>query len=217
MPNQRAKKRPDPRTQLWLRVSAGLCALVSLAALVAHVFHVLPMVYFLNIFGLPSLLLLFALAAFGKWIDAKVFVNCMAVGLIGGFVATLAYDGVRYVMQHSSLFQYNGFISIYIFGSWITGQSVDSRAAAVAGWLYHFWNGISFGILYALIFGRRHWLYGMGYGMFMEACMLGLFPFFLKVTNRVDFITLSMIGHMVYGAVLGLIAQRYARNWSEAR
>ncbi len=39
--------------------------------------------------------------------------------------------------------------------------------------------------------------------------MLGLFPFFLRVTNKLDFIAVSMIGHLAYGAVLGLLAQQY--------
>jgi hypothetical protein len=49
--------------------------------------------------------------------------------------------------------------------------------------------------------------------MVMEAMMLGLFPLFLQVTDRTDFITISMAGHIVYGGVLGLVAQRHAKNW----
>ena len=52
---------------------------------------------------------------------------------------------------------------------------------------------------------------GSGYGILMECCMLGLFPFFLRVTNKVDFIAVSMIGHLAYGAVLGGLTQRYLR------
>lgn len=200
--------------QLGLRVATGICASISLLALLAHVFDVLPMPFFLTFFGVPSLVLLFALAALGRWLDARVFVNSLLVGLLGGIAATLAYDVTRLVFRTSGLFDYDGFRSIYIFGSWITSKETTSVQAAIAGWGYHFWNGISFGILYALIVGRRHWLYGVAYGAVMEACMLGLFPFFLLVSKRVDFIALSMLGHLVYGAVLGLSAQRYGRNWS---
>jgi hypothetical protein len=201
------------RTNLLLRLSAGGCSAVSLVALVAHIFGVLPMAFFLAIFGVPSLLLLFTLAAIARRINAATFLNCMAVGLAGGFVATLAYDGIRWLFGITHLFQYNGFLAIYIFGSWISGRPTGTAAAAVAGWLYHFWNGLSFGVLYTLAFTRKHWLYGVAYGIVMEILMLGLFPMFLPITNKRDFILMSMLGHIVYGAVLGLIAQRYTRSW----
>jgi hypothetical protein len=196
------------RTNLLLRWSAGICASISLAALVAHVFGVLRMDFFLTFFGIPSLLLLFSLAAWAKRINATTFLTCLRVGLAGGFLATLAYDLVRFLIGLTHLFQYNGFVAIYIFGSWITGKPVTTAAAAVAGWIYHFWNGLSFGVMYVVAFPRRHWLYGVAYGIVMETMMLGLFPLFLRITNKRDFILISMFGHMVYGAVLGLFAER---------
>lgn len=203
----------DDRLGAWLRWSGAICAITSLGALVTHLAGLLPMVFFLTFFGVPSLLLLLIMAAYARWIDAPVFLNALLVGVAGGFVATLAYDGIRLLFRTSGLFNYDGFVAIYIFGGWITGQETTTVAAAVAGWAYHFWNGLSFGVFYVLTFGRRHWLYGAGYGVVMELCMLGLFPFFVQVTDRVDFIVLSLIGHLVYGTVLGLIAQRWAWGW----
>jgi hypothetical protein len=199
----------SPRINLFLRLTAGVCASTSLAALVAHVFGLLPMVFFLIFFGLPSLLLLFALAAWAKWIDAEGFLNSLAVGLIGGLAATLAYDGFRFLVGLTHLFHYNGFAAIYIFGSWISAKPTTSHAAAVAGWIYHFWNGLSFGVMYALAFIRKPWWVGVAYGIVMEMCMLGLFPLFLPISNKKDFIIMSMLGHIVYGLVLGLVGQNY--------
>ena len=204
---------PDEQINGWLRWSAALCAIASLGALVTHVFGLLPMVFFLTFFGVPSILLLLAMAAYARWINAPVFLTALAVGLSGGFVATLAYDGVRLLLRTVHLFNYDGFVAIYIFGGWITGRETTTVEAAIAGWTYHFWNGLSFGVFYVLTFGRRHWLYGAAYGVVMELCMLGLFPLFVQVTDRFDFIMLSLIGHLVYGAVLGLIAQRWARSF----
>ncbi len=199
-----------------LRWSAAVCASISLLALAAHIFGILPMVYFLTFFGVPSILLLFTLAAFAHWIDARVLLNGLAVGVIGGFVATFCYDGVRLVLNRTLFTQFNSFKAIYIFGSWISGKSSATMEAAVAGWLYHYWNGLSIALFYVLTFGRRHWGYAVGWALCMEALMLGLFPFFLQVTDKIDFIALSMIGHLAYGIVLGLIAQKYAINWEDA-
>ena len=198
------------KTDLKLRVSAFLLAAVSLAALLAHVLGVLPMPYFLTVFGVPSLLLLFALAALGRRINARVFTSGLVTGLWAGLVATFFYDGVRLVIERTHLFGYSGFVPILMFGSWITGAEQSSVAARIAGWGYHYWNGISFGIMYALTFPARHWVFGVGYAILMELCMLGIFPMFLRVSNKVDFIAVSMIGHLFYGAVLGILVQRFA-------
>ncbi|MGH9669037.1 MAG: hypothetical protein ACRD3A_02865 [Terriglobales bacterium] len=197
------------RTELTLRVSAFLLAGLSLAALLAHVFGVLPMPYFLTVFGVPSLLLLFALAALGRRINARVFTRALVTGLWAGLIATFFYDGVRFVIAQTHLFGYSGFVPILMFGSWITGMEPSSLPAKIAGWGYHYWNGITFGIMYALTFPARHWLFGVGYAILMEMCMLGIFPMFLRVSNKVDFIAVSMIGHVFYGAVLGILVQRY--------
>jgi hypothetical protein len=204
------------RIHLGLCWSAAICASISLVALVAHVFGVLPMVYFLTFFGVPSVLLLFALAAFAKWINAQIFINDLVVGVIAGLIATLVYDAVRFVLNRTVFTQYDSFKAIYIFGSWISGKEVTTPQAAIAGWTYHFWNGLSIALFYVLTFGRRHWIYAVGWALVMEACMLGLFPFFLQVTDKIDFIALSMIGHLAYGLVLGFIAQKYALNWEDA-
>ena len=200
---------PDPKTVRALRVSLIACALVSLAALVAHVFHLLPMPFFLEVFGVPSLLALYGLAAYARKIDARMLTQGLRVGLLAGIAATVVYDGVRFLVEHGHLFGYNGFVPIRMFGNWITGQPVGSTAAKIAGWSYHYWNGATFGVIYTLAMGRRKWLWGIAYGILMECCMLGLFPMFLRVTSKTDFIAVSMIGHLFYGATLGWLAEKY--------
>ena len=196
-------------TELALRWSLIGCAMVSLAALVIHVLGLLPMPFFLEVFGVPSLIVIYALAAYAKKINAKLLTNGLWVGLWAGLAATVVYDGVRYLVERGHLFGYNGFVPILMFGNWITGQPVDSTAARVAGWSYHYWNGATFGVIFTLAVGRKSWWWGLGYGILMECCMLGLFPMFLRVTNKVDFIAVSMIGHLFYGATLGILSRRY--------
>src|SRR4051794_6101836 len=101
---------PDEHIDGWLRWSAALCAIVSLGALVSHVLGLLPMVFFLTFFGVPSLLLLLVMAAYARWINAEVFLNALLVGLVGGFVATLGYDGIRWLLRTAGVFNYNGFV-----------------------------------------------------------------------------------------------------------
>lgn len=199
------------QTQAILRWAGFVCASLSLVALVTHVLGWMPMPFFLDFFAVPAFLALFALAAYARRVRADLFLNGLVVGSLGGLIATFVYDGVRLLVQQTHLLNYNGFLSILIFGSWITGHSTSSAAAAMAGWAYHYWNGIAFGIMYALMLGRRHWLAGVAYGIVMECCMLGLFPLFLKINSKFDFIAISMIGHVFYGVVLGGVVQRYGK------
>ena len=46
---------------------------------------------------------------------------------------------------------------IVAFGVLITGRPESDPAAVAAGWIYHFWNGISFATMYVLIAGRGRW------------------------------------------------------------
>ncbi|MBI2677960.1 MAG: hypothetical protein HYX28_04185 [Candidatus Koribacter versatilis] len=193
-----------------LRWCALALAAAGIAALFLHVFGWLRMPFFLAVCGVPSVLLLCALAAYARRIDADLFLNSLWVGILGGVVATVAYDGTRALVERSHIFGYDWTVPILMFGNWITGAPTSSALAKFAGWTYHYWNGVSFGVMYALAFGRIRWYWGIAFGMFLEACMLGLFPMFLRVSNKFDFILISMIGHVAYGAALGVVVEKYA-------
>lgn len=198
------------RAEQRLRWSAIVAASAGIAALIVHVLGWLPMPFFLMVVGVPSLLVLMALAAYARRIDAEIFLNGLWIGLWGGLVATLVYDGVRAVVERTAIYGYNWSVPILLFGNWISGQPTTSTTAKVVGWSYHYWNGMCFGIMYALAVGRVRWWWGVAYGIFLEACMLGLFPMFLRVTEKWAFVAISMIGHIAYGVVLGLVVQKYA-------
>lgn len=208
---------PSHAAQRTLRLLGAICASTSLLALVAHIAGILPLPFFLTFFGVPSVLLLMAMAAYAHWIDAGVFVHSLVLGLVAGLTATATYDLVRVLVQATGLFEYNAFRAIQIFGSWISGRPESAVPATVAGWTFHYWNGISFAVFFLLAFGRRPWWYGLVYGLVMEAAMLGLFPLFLRVSDDIGFLSISLIGHAVYGSVLGLFAQRYGRSWPGTR
>ena len=191
-----------------------MLALAGLGAIFAHVFGVLEFPYFLSFIGVPSLLLLMTVAEAARRTHVPVFLSALRVGLFAGLAATLVYDGVRLLLNISGIFDYDGFRAIYLFGSWMTRSDPSTVRAAIGGWIYHFWNGASFGIFYALAVGSTHWSWGVAYGLLMEAIMLGLFPQFLNITNPWDFVAISMIGHLFYGLVLGVAVQRYGHRWS---
>jgi hypothetical protein len=204
----------EARTYGPLRLATALSAGLSLAALAAHVFEWLDMRFFLVAFGAPSVVFVIAVAAYARLVDASVFLHNLILGLVVGLVATFVYDAVRIGLMWTNFFTYDAFYAIHVFGSWIARQPANSGAATTAGWLYHFWNGLSFGVMFALTFGRpRSWVYGLVYGIVMEVVMLGLFPMFLRVTDETGFVTISLIGHAAFGATLGGLTARHGRGW----
>jgi len=44
--------------------------------------------------------------------------------------------------------------------------------------------------------------------------MLGLYPGWLHIKAYGEFAQMSMVGHVVYGSVLGVLARRLSRTWA---
>lgn len=91
-----------------------------------------------------------------------------------------------------------------------------SFASDIAGWSYHFWNGVCFGVLYVVTFGTaRRWLavlYGVALGVgFMVSPVvtsLGIGRFGLEYS--VGFPITVTLAHVAFGATLGLLSTRLA-------
>lgn len=139
------------------------------------------------------------------------FLRLLVLGTWAGLLGTCAYDGWRWLAQSSGWFSYDGFRAIPIFGSLMLGLPAHDLAAQLAGWFYHFWNGISFGIFYALIAGSARWFWGLAWGMSLEGLMILSYPALFGVPlSNVSFWVISLSGHAVYGTILGLLVQRYS-------
>jgi hypothetical protein len=98
------------------------------------------------------------------------------------------------------------------FGAMILGQPLEqttySLSAHLIGWLYHFSNGATFGVMYLAMVGdatRRHWTWAILMAVALELGML-LTPypqvFGIAVTPR--FVVVTMAAHAIFGVILGL-------------
>ena len=50
---------------------------------------------------------------------------------------------------------------------------------------------------------------GVGWGLFLETFQLTLYPGWLNITTYKEFVTISFLGHIVYGLVLGALGHRW--------
>src|ERR1700736_1742750 len=73
------------------------------------------------------------------------------LGLVGGFLATIAYDISRWLIVtvfHDSFAPFHVFP---IFGYAIAGTNLSPAIATTIGLLYHYANGILFAVAYAIL------------------------------------------------------------------
>ncbi len=209
--NARLRKFPDPILTVVVIGASGM----GISAFLLDVAGVIAMPWTLSFVSFPALLAVLGIGVWAQRVERYRFLNRLVVGFAAGLIGTLVYDLVRIAAQASMLFDYNAFTAIHIFGSLILDRPETALDARIAGWTYHFWNGISFGVIYALIAGSAKWYWGLAWGMMLEVIMIGVYPVAFSV-QRTDpaFLSISLIGHAAYGVVLGALCSRWCRDAS---
>ncbi len=100
------------------------------------------------------------------------------------------------------------------------GDSMQaSPLELVIGGLYHFWNGATMAAVYTLVIGRGRWYYGLLWGFVIHIGMM-LTPWMIPMVGPfgVDYgsgytiFVASLLAHLAYGAVLGILAQRFIKD-----
>ncbi len=89
----------------------------------------------------------------------------------------------------------------------------------LVGGLWHFWNGATFGIIYALLIGKGKWWYGMIWAVVIEMVMMvapyliimkGIFG--IEHMDGYNIFVVTLIAHLAFGAVLGIIVQKLKKD-----
>lgn len=166
---------------------------------------------------LPAFLLLLAVLIFAWWRRHSHLTNCLLAGAGAGFIATIGLEVVR-----ESGFRLGGMpgelpqlMGVLLLDRFALGPTLLSN---LAGWGYHFWNGVSFGVIFTLLFGRVSRWYGLIYGVligiiFMASpavVALGIGRF--GVDFGWGFMVTVTLAHLAFGAILGLLTQRWVRE-----
>ena len=143
-----------------------------------------------------------------------------AVGTAVGIVGTICYDVTKASLSALDRSPYNPFELVRVFGQLLLGPESTGGAVLVAGAAFHFLNGTAFGVAYCFLFARdggmsarRAVLTGMGWGVFLEVFQLTLYPGWLDIRFYQEFATISALSHLVYGAILGLLARAGLRRF----
>jgi hypothetical protein len=167
---------------------------------------------------LPFVLVPAVVVLIGIWLYASRnyprLANRIAAGAAAGFVGSLGLDAVRLIGV--SLGAFPGDMPS-MMGSMIVGDM--SGTAQIVGYVYHLGiNGATFGVMYALLAGRAHWMWGLAWGLFFELGMMtlppvpmmagpfGIFGFWPRL------LVASFLAHVAFGVILGVLAQRWVHD-----
>jgi len=92
--------------------------------------------------------------------------------------------------------------------------------AFMAGALWHFWNGATFGIIYALLIGKGKWWYGIIFAFIIEIGMMFApyliimkGPFGIEHMDGYNLFVITLIAHVAFGAVLGILVQKWKKDY----
>jgi hypothetical protein len=196
-----------------LLLAAGAAPVLSIPV---HVFGLLPIAVTARWVVLPlaltAVLLMTGPTPYGGWARH---------GLVAGLLAVAAYDAVRLPMV--ALGRWPDFIPR--LGGWVLGSD-SSNVVVGYSWRY-FGDGGGMGLAFFIACGflatvrpalvRRHPLtLAFGYGVFVWSGLVGTIAFSTLGASMLFALTpaslaLSLLGHLIYGAVLGICLRRATR------
>lgn len=129
-------------------------------------------------------------------------------GIVAAAVATALYDVSRFAAARTVTPEIDPFAAWPVFGELIVGGAAGPGLTLAVGVAFHVTNGVCFGIAYVLVMPRPGILTGVAWGLGLELAMALLYPSWLRIDALQEFLTLSVVGHVVYGGTLGFVARR---------
>lgn len=181
---------------------------------------------------IPAMVALFAFAVFDRLRGDGLLWRVVSIGFVGGLIAAVSYDVFRLPFVFAkewgiaSIVPPMGLFKVFPrFGAMVLGQPIEqdsySLTTQIVGWIYHFSNGATFGVMYVAMIGnptRRHWVWAVAMALALELGML-LTPypqvFNIPVTTR--FVIVTIAAHAIFGVGLGLTVRALAKRFGNLR
>ena len=199
----------------------------SIACLLADFYKLCPMSFFTPFIFSPAFVALLVLALLDRRRGGGHVWRAVWIGMLGGLLAAVAYDVFRLPFVFAKDWGIDSFVKpmplfkvFPRFGAMVLGEPVEqamySTAAQVIGWIYHFSNGATFGVMYFALVGdtqRRSWLWAVLFAVGLELGML--FTPYTTVFNiplTMRFVIVTVAAHGIFGIGLGLATRALARR-----
>jgi hypothetical protein len=142
-----------------------------------------------------------------RWLEALL-------GAVAVLAASVAYDVFRLPFVYSKAWGLSGFVPALplfkifpMFGAMLLGTSSTTPAAQVVGWVYHFSNGVTFGVMFAAMVGsdfRGRWWWAILFAVGLELAVLFTpYPQAFGIKVGAAFVAATLTAHLIFGLVLG--------------
>ncbi|GMR21838.1 MAG: hypothetical protein BMS9Abin37_0156 [Acidobacteriota bacterium] len=142
--------------------------------------------------------------------------NRVVSGAVAGLAATVGLEivratGFRLGWMPGDLPRLMG---VLLTDRFMLGPSLLSD---VLGWSYHFWNGLCFGVIFTVMFGRRSLLWAVvyaqliGIGFLLSPAVKSLGIGFMGLEMPSMPVTV-VLAHLAYGMILGVVTRRLVRD-----
>lgn len=195
----------------------GVAFLFSGAALVMHILAAVPLrAGLVTTFAAAGLVLTAAWRRSDGPARARLR-SRVVVGVAAGVVALAAYDAAKWLLGRVDPSPFDPFGAIRTFGVLLAGPAASDTVVVAAGVAFHVLNGVLFGVAFCVLFGHRGVVTGVLWGLFLELFQSALYPGWLDIRFYQEFLGISFLGHVVYGATLGFLCQRWLRRRVDGR
>jgi len=205
------------------RLIVFLLAATSIASLLGEMYQLWPMRLFALAVFAPSCCALIALAVYDRCRGDGRLCRLVLIGTAAGLAGAVAYDVFRLPFVFSTRWGLTSVIpSLPLFkvfpkfGAMILGKTDSSSLAAkVVGWLYHFSNGATFGVMYGALVNaqwRRRWPVAVVFAVGLELAMLfTLYPATFGISVTTAFVVVTLSAHLIFGVTMGRASVRLDR------
>jgi hypothetical protein len=225
------------KSELVLTILIIILSGTSASLLLIPPLGIIPYATFRDIAIIPSVIIIFIIGILSRSKFPRLS-NRLFVGMSAGAIASLALEAIRipgYMfakwMPMDSMISLPGLLLTEKITALSEVKQVIMRSgvpmnlytapmdAFLAGGLWHFWNGATFGIIYALLLGKGKWWYGLIWAVIIEMVMMMApyliimkGPFGVEHMDGYNIFVLTLIAHLVFGAVLGIIVQKWKKG-----
>jgi hypothetical protein len=232
MPPMSPTSPPFLRWSLPARVVVFVLSATSIWCLLSEFYGLCTMRGFTFAILIPATAALVVLALVDRTRGEGKLWRGVVIGAVAGFVAASAYDVFRIPFVVAAVdgvgpdwLRLPLFKVFPRFGAMVLGQPFDaamtdsqfSLTAHLVGWVYHFSNGITFGVMYMALVGdasRRSWWWAVLFATGLELAMLFTpYTSFFGIHMTTRFVIVTFVAHAIFGVVLGLTAKWLAARW----
>ena len=225
------------KSELGLTILIIILSGASASLLLLPPLGIIPYATFRDVAIIPSVIIIFAIGILSRSKFPRL-TSRLFKGMVAGTIATFGLEAIRIpAYMFTKWIPMDSMISIpaLLLTEKITTLSEVKQIIMqsgvpmnlyhapmdifLVGGLWHFWNGATFGIIYALLIGKGKWWYGMVWAVVIEMVMMvapyliimkGVFG--VEHMDGYNIFVITLIAHLVFGAILGIIVQKWKKD-----